>query len=160
MLSIYVVAGTNYALDLYMYSYFWELNSSQVLLAAAAYPAGAMLGTFFSKWAFARWGKRTGLIIGSLGWAFWQTAPVALRLMGFFPENSDMMLVPLLIAMKLIQGAFVAQADVGFGSLVADVVDEHELAQTWWTSTNSKPIIARRASSTHPCTSPRKRHQA
>ena len=127
MLSIYVVAGTNYALDLYMYSYFWELDNDQVFLAAVAYPAGAMFGTFFAKWMFAKWGKRTGLIIGALGWAFWQTAPVALRLMGLFPENSDVMLVPLLVGMKLIQGIFVAQADVGFGSLVADIVDEHEL---------------------------------
>jgi Na+/melibiose symporter-like transporter len=47
--------------------------------------------------------------------------------MGLFPENSDVMLVPLLVGMKLIQGIFVAQADVGFGSLVADIVDEHEL---------------------------------
>jgi len=127
MLSIYIVAGTNYALDLYMYSYFWELNSDEVFFAAVAYPAGAMFGTFFAKWVFAKLGKRNGLIIGALGWAFWQTAPVALRLMGLFPENSDVMLVPLLVGMKLIQGAFVAQADVGFGSLVADVVDEHEL---------------------------------
>ena len=127
MLTVYVVGGVNEALNLYMYSYFWELSSGDILMLLVANPVGVMVGALFSTRFFMRWDKRTGLIFGTLSWAFWQTLPVVLRLLGFFPENDDAWLLPLLVGMRAIQGICVAQADVGYGALVPDVVDEHEL---------------------------------
>jgi len=56
----------------------------------------------------------------------WQVVPIALRLAGWFPENGDALLLPILIAMKTFQGMCTVQANVAFGSMVADVVDEYE----------------------------------
>jgi Na+/melibiose symporter-like transporter len=53
---------------------------------------------------------------------------VVLRLVGWFPENGTSELVTTLVAVKFIQGIGVVQALVTFGSMVADIVDEHELA--------------------------------
>ncbi len=46
--------------------------------------------------------------------------------MEWFPENGDPLLIALLIAIKVIQGACTVQANVAFGSMVADIIDEHE----------------------------------
>jgi Na+/melibiose symporter-like transporter len=70
-----------------------------------------------------------------LSWAFFQTLPVVLRLVGWFPENDDTIslgqmemktILPLLVVVKVIQGFSTAQANVGYGSMMADVCDEHE----------------------------------
>ena len=52
--------------------------------------------------------------------------PIVARLMDWFPENGDPLLIALLIAIKVVQGACTVQANVAFGSMVADIIDEHE----------------------------------
>lgn len=47
--------------------------------------------------------------------------------MGWFPENLDEILLPILIVMRFIQGVCTVQAHVAFSSMVADIIDEHEL---------------------------------
>jgi len=56
----------------------------------------------------------------------WQTVPIVARLLDWFPENGDPWLVILLVAIKVVQGGCTVQANVAFGSMVADIVDEHE----------------------------------
>jgi len=53
--------------------------------------------------------------------------PVVLRLLGWFPDNDAYLLVPLLAAMRIFQGLCTVQSNVAYGSMMADVVDEHEL---------------------------------
>ncbi|MGE4609462.1 MAG: MFS transporter, partial [Myxococcota bacterium] len=75
-----------------------------------------------------RFDKKAGLVIGTAGWATLQILPVALRLFGWFPDNGDSALVPTLVSCRFIQGVIVQQALVSFGSMMADVADEHELS--------------------------------
>ena len=79
--------------------------------------------------------KKACLIAGALAYAFFQTLPVVLRLVGWFPENDNLIVIgsatfPLvmitLVLIKLLQGLVTAQAQVAFGSMIADVCDEHE----------------------------------
>lgn len=123
---VYIMVGVTSALDLYMFTYFWELDETIIVPVLLAYAVGNALGTFVSVPLFAALGKKTCLIIGGLAYAFFQNVPVALRLLDYFPENGDPLLVPTLILIKLIQGFATAQANVGYGSMMADVCDEHE----------------------------------
>jgi glycoside/pentoside/hexuronide:cation symporter, GPH family len=66
-------------------------------------------------------------VVGTAWWACCQIVPVVLRLLGWFPENGTDTLLWTLVAVKFAQGAGVVQALVTFGSMVADIVDEHEL---------------------------------
>ena len=50
------------------------------------------------------------------------------RLLDWLPENGEPLLIGLLVGMKVIQGASTVQANVAFGSMVADIIDEHEYA--------------------------------
>lgn len=126
VLVVFIMVGVNGALDLYIFTYFWELEPSNVLLLIVAYPIGVMAGSFFSPAFFSRWGKKAGLIFGGLSWPLWQVIPIGLRLLGWFPENGDALLLPLLIVIKFVQGACTVQANVAFGSMMADVIDEYE----------------------------------
>jgi len=126
-LTMYVMWGVNSALDLYIFTYFWEFDADAIFTVFLGYPVGVLLGVLVSPRALSRYGKRAGLIFGAVGFAFWQLLPVLLRLLGQFPENGDPLLLPLLVGIKMIQGASAVQGDVAFGSMVADIVDEHEL---------------------------------
>jgi GPH family glycoside/pentoside/hexuronide:cation symporter len=91
-------------------------------------PIGLLLGTPFTWIIHRRWDKKPGLVVGTAGYATFQLLPVILRLSGAFPENGDAALFPTLLIFKFCQGLIVQQALVTFGSMMADVVDEHELA--------------------------------
>lgn len=135
VLVVFIMVGVTGTLDIYMITYFWELDDSIVLPVLIAYAIGNALGTFVSVRLFSLWGKKACLIIGGLSWAFFQTLPVVLRLVGWFPENDDVLsvgsfetklILPLLVGVKIVQGFATAQANVGYGSMMADVCDEHE----------------------------------
>ena len=61
-------------------------------------------------------------MFGTSSWATWQIIPIVARFMGWFPENGDPILGPLLVAIRVIQGASTVQANVAFGSMVASIV--------------------------------------
>jgi GPH family glycoside/pentoside/hexuronide:cation symporter len=93
-----------------------------------ATPIGALIGTFFARAINERFDKKPSILFGTLWWAACQVLPVVLRLIGWFPENGTSELMWTLIIIKFIQGFGVIQALVTFASMVADIVDEHELA--------------------------------
>ncbi len=126
VLIVFIMVGVDGGLNLFIFTYFWELPTGSLGLLLVMYPIGVMAGAFFAPLFFRRWGKKIGLIFGALSWPFWQTLPIVLRLLGFFPENGDALLLPLLMTMRFIQGGCTVLANVAFGSMVADIVDEHE----------------------------------
>jgi Na+/melibiose symporter-like transporter len=121
------MVGVDNALNLYMYQYFWELDGQEILILNVVSPIGLILGTFFARSLHRLFDKRPGLVIGTAGWAICQIAPVGFRLLGWLPENGSESLLWHLMGYKFVQGAVVAQALVSFGSMMADVADEHEL---------------------------------
>lgn len=128
VLIVFVMVGVNQTLDIYVFQYFWELQDSQFLLLTVATPLGLIFGTPFVRPLHTRFDKKAGLVIGVGGWATLQILPVALRLSGWFPDNGDSALVPTLVVCRFLQGMIVQQALVSFGSMMADVADEHELS--------------------------------
>ena len=127
VLIMSLMVGTDGALNLYLYQYFWELDGRQILVLNIVSPIGLILGTFVTKSLHRYWDKKPGLVVGTIGWAICQIGPVALRLAGWFPDNGTDSLYWNLAVYKFVQGVMVAQAFVSFGSMMADVADEHEL---------------------------------
>jgi len=127
VLILFVIIGVDSALNIYMYTYFWELSGAEITLLAPMYWLGVMGGTLFSPWLQRLFGKKPMLMFGTASWAFWQMLPVVLRLLGWFPDNDAYLLVPLLAVMRVFQGLCTVQSNVAYGSMMADVVDEHEL---------------------------------
>ena len=127
-LVIFVMVGVDAALNLYVFEFFWELDSQSKLLVLLVSPVGIILGAILSPFTHRFINKRTGVIVGCLGWAVIQVLPILLRFMGWFPENGTQSLLFTLMAIKFVQGVFAAQSLVSFNSMLADIADEHELA--------------------------------
>jgi len=127
ILLIYVLVGTEGALALYMYEFFWALDANGILMLTLLYPVGLMVGAFFTARLHRRWDKSTTLIFGTAGWCVCQLLPVVLRLLELLPPNGTVLLIGTLLAFRLFQGALVQQALASFSSMMADIADEHEL---------------------------------
>lgn len=128
VLIVFMMVGVDTALNLHMNTYFWELSSRDNIAFFAAYPVGIMVGALFARRINQLFDKKPSIVFGTAWWAACQIIPVVLRLLGWFPENGTGELVTTLVIVKLLQGIGVVQALVTFGSMVADIVDEHELA--------------------------------
>lgn len=128
VLIVFIMAGVNGSLNIYMMQYFWELTGDQMFFMQSATMVGLVLGVFFTPWLHRHTSKRFGLVLGTAAWAIFQVLPVALRLLDWFPQNHTTVLVVTLISMRLVQGFLLQQAFVSFGSMMADVADEHEYA--------------------------------
>ena len=127
VLIVFAAVGVIAGLDLYVFTYFWEFDRGTMLVVIVAYVIGVMVGTVIAPAFFSRFGKKAGLIFGALSFPLFQSTPIVARLMDWFPENGDPSLFVLLTVIRLVQGACTAHALVAFSSIVADIVDEHEL---------------------------------
>lgn len=127
VLIVFMMVGVDMALNLHMNTYFWELSSRGNIVFFAAYPVGVMVGALFARRLNQLFDKKPSIVFGTAWWALCQIVPVVLRLVGWFPENGTPELLSTLVVVKFLQGAGVVQALVTFSSMVADIVDEHEL---------------------------------
>jgi Na+/melibiose symporter-like transporter len=127
VLIVFMMVGVDSALNLHMNTYFWELSSRGNVLFFAAYPIGVMMGAFVARRLNVLFDKKPSVVFGTSWWALCQIVPVVLRLVGWFPENGTESLLITLVCIKFVQGVGVVQALITFGSMVADIVDEHEL---------------------------------
>ena len=126
VLIVFIMAGVNSALDLYMFQYFWDLTSEEMLGLQAASIAGLLIGVFLTAPLLRHTDKRFGVLLGTIVWAVCQVIPVVLRLLEVFPDNNTLALVYTLVAFRFVQGVILQQAFIAFGSMMADVADEHD----------------------------------
>ena len=126
VLIVFVMAGVNSALDMYMYQYFWELTAFGMLALGLGTVAGLLLGVFVAVPLLRHADKRFGLLLGTAVWAVCQVLPVVLRLEDWLPANGTPALLLALLLFKFVQGVILQLAFVAFGSMMADVADEHE----------------------------------
>ena len=127
VLFVFIMAGVNITLDLYMFQYFWELDGRRMMNVNLAFIAGLLVGALLAAPLMRRTGKLFGVMFGVAAWAACQLIPVVGRLLDAFPANGTAELFYALVALKLTQGLVLQQAFIGFGSMMADVADEHEL---------------------------------
>jgi GPH family glycoside/pentoside/hexuronide:cation symporter len=128
VLIVFMMVGVDSALNLHLNTYFWELSGSDNFFFFAASPIGVMVGALFARRLNERFDKKPSVVFGTSWWAICQITPIVLRLVGWFPENGTDELLWTLVAVKFVQGVGVVQALVTFGSMIADIVDEHELS--------------------------------
>ena len=128
LLAMCAAMGIEAALSIHVLTFFWELDQADVLLLAPVYVLGAVGGVALAPLLVRRIARKHMLQLGLLAWAMLQGIPVVLRLAGWFPDNGAPLLLPALMAFRLVQGIAAIQCDVAFGAMMADSVDEHELA--------------------------------
>lgn len=125
-LYLLVIAGSMNALNLYAYNYFWKLPASLNQLPIFSAQAGLLAGIPLTVLLLKRLEKRDVVLLGVGLIAVSQTLSVliAYGLLGPMPNAKA---TSVLTAASAIFGACNSFFFIGFQSMVADAVDEHEL---------------------------------
>lgn len=110
-----------------MFTFFWEFEPSEIRWFSFYQTAGFVLGAFMAPYLVRRIQKRPLVVISVLGYGLVHPAPYILRMMGLWPENGHESLLPFLLAWTVIATWCLASLNVCVMSMLADLVDEHEL---------------------------------
>ena len=117
-------AGLAQALSIYVASFFWLLESTQIglipLLGVIAVPVAFTLAPRLA----ARWGKKQATMrVFLFAIAFLPVAYLA-QIAGFFPDRASGLYLPLLMANFAIETAAIITVQIVFASMNADVVED------------------------------------
>lgn len=124
-----LLLGSQMNLMLFVFTYFWELSAEVMTSAFIATSVGVFLGSaFLAGPVSARFERRTLACFGVLWYVIFNIVPVALRLVGWFPDNGTVMLSATLVALNFVAGVGVVLGYVAQGTMIAEVSDEHDLA--------------------------------
>jgi len=120
-------SGTYAALWVYIYSYFWEFTSAQIsLIVVPMMLGGLFLPPILSRIAHGREKKRVA-IFGLLGASVVNVFPIAMRLLGFFPDNGTEALFYIMVGLAFFETVLYLVYDVNWRSMTADITEQMEL---------------------------------
>ncbi len=123
-----VAGGFSDSLGLYMNTYFWELSSAQIGILVYGLVPALLLGVVITRPLTERFDKR-GAALGLAAFGFaWGPLPIYLRLLGWLVPNQHPALVPLLFVHGVLLVSAAVSILIVVTSMIADVVDENELA--------------------------------
>jgi Na+/melibiose symporter-like transporter len=122
-----VAAGITGSLGLYLNTFYWELSSSQISLLVVASFLSNVLAIVIAPRAAKRLGKKTTAIAGAVVWLVAGPTPIALRMLGWFPDNGSPWLLPMLIFFLTVQLSIGVVSAMLVGSMMADVVESAEI---------------------------------
>lgn len=122
-----MAAGISTSLNIYFYTYFWELTSGQIGLLNLPLFLSAAVALFVAPQLSIRIGKKYAGI-GTAAAAFiGAPMPVALRLLGLMPANGTPTLFYTLLVFTAIEVTLIIVASILISSMVADIVEDSEL---------------------------------
>lgn len=121
-----IAQGVSFSLAFYFSTYFWELNPFQTGILLFDNFVGAGLALAVAPMVSRRAGKKrpaTLLLALSIAIGF---IPLALRLIGFLPDNGSPWLVPILFIDGVFRGTAGITASILITSMLTDVVENSE----------------------------------
>ncbi|MEO9470318.1 MFS transporter [Parasphingorhabdus sp.] len=122
-----ISVGMNETLQVFVYTYFWELQTEQIRWFGLASVPAIILGATLSPLLMKRFERKNVVIGGLLTLAIFVQLPIDLRLLGLMPANGSEMLMPLLIASVMIAAVGFAAGLVAILSMLGDISDQNEL---------------------------------
>jgi len=123
----FLTRGVADGLGIYMFTHFWETPPSAILQVQGLGLAGVLVGTIL--WVAIARGidKRPAFLAGISLYSIFTLTPPLAKLLGWFPEPTNSLYVPLLVGLAFVAALGAAAALVTSGSMMADIADEHEL---------------------------------
>ncbi len=119
--------GLNFALSIYFATWFWEFNSSQILMLIAMGFAGAVVAMVLAPWLSRAFGKKPAALVTLALGVISVSSPILLRLAGLMPANHTPLLLPTLLAFGAFSSSLGISASILISSMIADVVEDSEL---------------------------------
>jgi len=119
-----VAIGLGASLMIYFNTYFWGLSSKQIAIFQLVGLFSATLGPALAGPLSKRFEKHRAVIAFFVCFILVTATPISLRLLGFFPSNGSIFLVPILFLERSVSGVLGIATLILFGSMMADVVDD------------------------------------
>lgn len=126
-LFLFLIVGLTSALFFYVATFFWGLDSSQIALFPIINFLSAGVAMLFAPFVARRLDKRKAALRLMLFALCWSPIPILLRLFGYFPDNGDPWLVPLLIGHAAIDTMIGISVGILISSMTADLVESSEV---------------------------------
>ncbi|MEO7465575.1 MAG: MFS transporter, partial [Sphingobium limneticum] len=122
----YTAQGVSFALSNYLYSYVWRFEGADYQWLSAALLLGAV-GSFILAPMLTKGANkpRVGMVLSFVS-AILLVSPYILRLLGLFPEPGSPAMLPVLLAIFMINTACSVGAFILGSAMLADVVEESE----------------------------------
>jgi Na+/melibiose symporter-like transporter len=119
--------GVAASLNVYVLTYFWGLGARQIGSIVYFQFASALIAPLLTAPLTRRFGKRRVAISIAVFSLVFGGLPIALRLLGWFPENGDPWLLPLLRGHGLVQVTAFIVVSIALSSMIADIAEHHEV---------------------------------
>jgi Na+/melibiose symporter-like transporter len=122
-----MAGGVSGNLNIYMSTYFWELEPERILFIVMMQFLSALIGAALAPLLTRRFGKKPaalGLIASAI---LLGPAPILLRLVGFFPGNESQWLLPILMVHGLIEVSLAVMIGITTSSMMADIAEQNEI---------------------------------
>lgn len=119
--------GLSVALSLYFNTFFWGFGPDQVSLFLLMQFGSSALAIWLAGPVSRRMGKRNAAILCKILGPLLGLAPIMLRLLGVFPENGSVFLLPIMLCTHLLSVTCASVVAILHSSLAADIVEDQEL---------------------------------
>jgi Na+/melibiose symporter-like transporter len=126
-LVFFVARGVDGALGIYMGTFFWRLETGQVLLIPLAGALGIAIGTPIWATIARRYDKRSVFMLGVWWFSLPTFALPVLKIAGLFPPHESPLYIGLIYGLIFLAAFGGAASLMTAGSMMADIADEHEL---------------------------------
>jgi Na+/melibiose symporter-like transporter len=120
--------GFSDVVGLYVNTFFWELPAQRIGVIVGGLFLAPLFAFAITRPLTQRWDKKPAAVRLTAFAITWGPAPVLLRLAGLFPGNDHPLLLPLLVVHAIVIVTAIVAISITIASMVADVVDENELA--------------------------------
>ncbi len=115
------------ALSIYLGTLYFQFSVALIGLSFPASIAGSFLGAGLASPLGRKFQEKRNLLIAGLLWyGFWNTLPIILSLLGWFPKPGDPILFYLVMTSNAISAMGIGLLTVMIGSMIADITDQHE----------------------------------
>ncbi len=129
LVLFFVARGTSLALGTHMGTYFWELDTRQVLLVPLIGLIGILISTPIWAWCSRFMEKKPMFLMGIILFSALTLLLPLLKIWGWFPPLESGAYLPTLFGIVFLASFAGGAPTVVAGSMLADLADEHELEQ-------------------------------
>ncbi|MEM7018809.1 MAG: MFS transporter, partial [Pseudomonadota bacterium] len=122
-----IASGIYDTLNIFVNTYFWELQPSQIRWIGLIGAPAAMIGALASPLLMRRFDRKPVMLCALAGTTLFAQLVINLRLLGWMPDNHDPMLLPALLANAAGFTFTLGVGTVAVMGMIGDVIDESEL---------------------------------
>ena len=148
LMIIYIGLGVGTVFTPYFSTFFFELSEKELGALPIAAALGGVLSFIVGPIMGRNLDKKKAVIISTYIFGIFFSLPFTLRLLNIFPENGDPLLLPIYFFTLAVAYSFLWVSISLSNSMMADVVDEHELM----TKTRSEGFFFSTMSFAYKCT--------